>query len=202
MGILFMRLGLGAVIVLPFYIVLRLLYVRKKKQKPEYVREFLLAVFVLFMAGLIVLVLWPRDLDGANTDYVSQAMERLKTGIGTNFVPLRTIRSYFARGFSSQFIINIIANVLMFSPMGFFLPLLWQRYRKWWKLLLIGTVFSVGIETVQLFVGRSVDVDDVILNVAGVMLGYAACHVLAGIMPKVKADRPEKRTRGSRISGK
>ena len=188
MGVLFIRLGLGAVIMLPFYIIMRLLFWRRKQAKPEYPRELLLALFVLFMAGLIVLVLWPGSREGQGTGYISQAMERLSTGIGINFVPLRTVRSYFTRPIGTLFVINIIANVLMFSPLGFCLPLFWRRFQKWWKLLIIGTVFSMGIETAQLFVGRSVDVDDVILNAAGVMLGYVVYKLLAGFIPGVKSD--------------
>lgn len=201
---LFVRLGLGAAISLPFYIVLRLLYVRRKKAKPKALREILLCLFTLFMAGLLVLVLWPSNLAGQDTTPFACAWERLRTGKDINLVPLYTIRSYFAGGAGTRFVINIVANVLMFSPMGFCLPLFWRRWQKWWKMLCIGTAFSVGIETVQLFVGRAVDVDDVILNVAGVLLGYAVFALLARLAPKImgaglkshrhRADRHDQRS--------
>lgn len=183
MNILFIRLGLGAAIVLPFYIILRLLYLRRyKKAKPDVWREILLCLFILFLAGLVVLVLWPGNLAGQSANPFLRAAERLRTGRSMNLVPLYTICRYFTGSFGTQFIVNIVANVLMFSPLGLCLPLLWRRFQKWWQLLWIGTVFSAGIETIQLFVGRSVDIDDVILNVAGVMLGYAIFVVLSHLI--------------------
>ncbi|MGL5435691.1 MAG: VanZ family protein [Lachnospiraceae bacterium] len=185
MRVMFIRLGLGAAIVFPFYIVLRLLYLQRKRAKPEVLREILLCFFVLFMGGLFVLVLWPGNLTGQSANHFLRVLERLRTGSGMNLVPLYTIRSYFTDSVGTRFIINIVANVLMFSPMGLCLPLFWRRFQKWWKLLCIGTAFSAGIETVQLFVGRSVDIDDIILNVAGVMLGYVVFALLVRFVPNV-----------------
>lgn len=175
----FIRLGLSAAVAFPIYIIARLFYLRRKKVKPGILREILLCVFVLFMAGMAVLVLWPQVPDNQGVNTLLQVSERLRNGSHINLVPLHSISGYFAGRFDTQFAINIIANILMFSPMGLCLPLLWRRLRKWWKLLFIGTASSVGIETAQLFVGRTVDIDDVILNVVGVMLGYAVFAIAA-----------------------
>lgn len=187
MIIMFIRFGLGAAAAFPFYIVLRLLYWQRKKVKPEAFREILLFVYVLYISGLIVLVLWPGNRTGQNTSYFLRVVDRLRTGSGINPVPLATIRSYFVGSVDTPFVINIVANVLMFSPTGFFLPLIWPQIQKWQKLFGIGISFSVGIEIAQLFVGRSVDIDDVILNVAGVMLGYSIYALLTRFVPGVKA---------------
>lgn len=193
MSSLFTRLGLGAILALPFYIVLRCLYLKRKKGQPEVMREILLCLFVLFMAGLIVLVLWPGNLSGQSSRPLIRAAERLRSGRGMNAVPFHTIGSYFTGGFDTGFIINIVANVLMFSPLGLCLPLFWQRFQRWWKLLFIGAAFSSGIETAQLFVGRSVDIDDVILNTAGVVLGYGVFVLLVCLLPGVRSKWQSKR---------
>lgn len=180
MSVMFIRLGASAVIAFPFYIVARILFLRHKKVKTRVLRELLLCAFTLFMVGLIVLVLWPGSMGGQSANPFGQILERLRTGRGMNLIPLHTIRSYFVSNVDTRFVINIVANILMFSPTGFCLPLLWQRYRAWWKILCIGIIFSAGIETAQLFVGRSVDIDDVILNTAGVMLGYVFYVLISG----------------------
>lgn len=93
MILMFIRFGLGAA-AFPFYIVLRLLYWQRIKVKPEALHEILLFVYMLYISGLIVLVLWPGNRAGQNTSYILQAVERLRTGSGINPVPLATIRSY------------------------------------------------------------------------------------------------------------
>ncbi len=179
MIIFFIRLALGAVIAMPFYLILRRLYLWRTKAHNSILREILLCAFVLFMSGLVLLVLWPENLAGQTQGVFWQAAERLRTGTKINLIPLRSIRSYFTGRIGRPFVINIIANILMFSPMGMCLPLFWQRFQKWQPMLVTGILFPAGIETAQLFVGRAVDIDDVILNAAGVMLGYAAYRSLA-----------------------
>ena len=69
---------------------------------------------------------------------------------------------------------RLASNVLAFVPFGLFLPLLVKRMRAPGKILLLGFEFSLLVEIVQLFskVG-SFDVDDILLNTLGVVLGYA-----------------------------
>ena len=189
MGILFLRLGIGAVIGLPFYAILRFNYLRQKKKTYSIGREALMCFFVLFMMGLLVLVLWPGPQAGQSGGYIQQVQERLHTGRGINLVPFHTISGYFSGSIGTQFVINIVANVLMFSPLGFCLPLLWLRFHSWRRMFLIGIVLSTGIETTQLLVGRSVDIDDVILNAAGVMFGYAVFLLMAGFVPDMRLGK-------------
>ena len=70
-------------------------------------------------------------------------------------------------------VVNLLGNVLMFLPLGFLLPALWERFRKWWKALLWGGLIIVCVELAQLFalVGKC-DVDDLILNMLGIAGGY------------------------------
>lgn len=70
-------------------------------------------------------------------------------------------------------------NLLLFAPFTALLPAFWARCRSWGVALAVGVGGSVFIEAVQLLLSlavghpyRSVDVDDVILNTAGAVLGY------------------------------
>ncbi len=65
-----------------------------------------------------------------------------------------------------------VLNILLFVPFGFFLPLLWKRYRSLNKIATAGFLFSCAIETAQLFAPRITDVDDLMMNTAGAVLGY------------------------------
>ena len=68
--------------------------------------------------------------------------------------------------------VNLVGNVAVFMPFGFLLPAIYEPLKKWYAIILVGMWFSIIIECVQLItkVG-TMDVDDVILNVTGVMLG-------------------------------
>ena len=94
----------------------------------------------------------------------------------TNFVPFETIMRYinYAQYFNMNLIIvNLLGNLLIFTPMGFLLPLLAKRFRRVWPILFVGFCSSLVVETIQfIFRVGSSDVDDLILNTAGAGLGY------------------------------
>lgn len=68
---------------------------------------------------------------------------------------------------------NIIINILMFIPFGFLLPVISKGFQRFWKTYLAGLGFTLLIETAQLITARGLfDVDDIINNVLGAMIGY------------------------------
>lgn len=89
-----------------------------------------------------------------------------------NLTPLEAAEAYMTGGglVRSQFMLNI----LLFVPLGFLLPLVFPRAAgAFWKTALIALCVTLGAETVQYFIGRSADIDDVIANLAGGVAGYA-----------------------------
>lgn len=70
-------------------------------------------------------------------------------------------------------LLNLVGNVAAFMPFGFFFPVISRRTRHWYVMVLLGAAFSLGIECIQLAtkVG-SFDVDDILLNTIGSLLGY------------------------------
>ena len=98
----------------------------------------------------------------------------------TNLTPLLTIRNYLYTLIhsDSQYMvrhcfINLAGNVLLFVPAGWLLPKLWSRQRNLFRFFAtcLGAIFLV--EVLQLFtlLGR-LDVDDMILNLSGMVLGF------------------------------
>lgn len=82
---------------------------------------------------------------------------------------------------------NIYGNVLAFMPLGFLLPLLFDKYNKVSKVLIFALSSSVGIEVVQLFIGGNVcDIDDVIYNTSGAVLGLLCFKLLVKISKNTK----------------
>ena len=93
-----------------------------------------------------------------------------------NLYPFKTIMEFLlnANKYNFQVIfINLIANIITFIPLGFFISLLFRRYLK-----LINTVLSCVFIIICIEIGQFVlnvgvlDVDDVILNTVGCVLGF------------------------------
>ena len=102
-----------------------------------------------------------------------------------NLLPFKTItRFLWALRFShggvrTHAFINLAGNVVMFIPLGFFLPKLWQKQRKLWRTLLTTVLIILLVELTQMFtlVG-SCDTDDLILNTLGAAIGYGGYKIL------------------------
>lgn len=92
----------------------------------------------------------------------------------------RFIKYYHLLGFKAVFL-NLAGNVIGFIPFGFMLPRISERVRTWYLTLLLSFAFSLMVETVQLIwhVG-SFDVDDLLLNTIGGVLGYVAYQIFSG----------------------
>ena len=74
--------------------------------------------------------------------------------------------------FSPSNILGMVLNAIMFAPLGFLLPLFFERYRHWGRTLAAGFLTSLTVELIQLFTFRATDVDDLIMNTLGALVGF------------------------------
>ena len=170
-----------------FYIVTRIMWIGKKKEKQSPARELVLGLFVVFMFGLLFLTFEDNGISWMKSETPGKAWERLETGIGVNFVPFKTIRNYLKYSTDADnVLVNLGGNVLMFVPWGLGLPLLWRKFQSFGKVMFTSLMLPIFIEFCQLFIGRSVDVDDVILNFAGGVLGGMLYLVIRKLFPKIE----------------
>lgn len=104
---------------------------------------------------------------------------------GMNLVPFGTISCYLAclfpgNAYAQIALWNLSGNILIFLPMGFYLPLLNKNCQKPGNFALRMFSITFSVEFIQLLTGLgSFDVDDMILNMAGAMLGYSLCGDVA-----------------------
>lgn len=73
---------------------------------------------------------------------------------------------------------NTLLNLILFMPLGLLLPILWRPFQKLWRLILLGLGTSLLIELLQLFTYRATDINDLITNTLGSVLGYGAFRIL------------------------
>ena len=140
-----------------------------------------IVLYVLFAAYcmLLIAVLFGS---GLGRRYVPQDMRRPEnSGLmirlrNSNFIPLRTVYDYICGAInntiSKQIILNnLMGNLILFAPMGVFLPAVYKSSRL--KHILIMVIVLILIETVQLITGLGIfDIDDILLNFAGFFIVY------------------------------
>lgn len=165
---------------LPLWLFLRTLWLMARQQSPRWGRELLLALFGLYLIGLASQTLMGVSWRPEGMGFWKFAQSRWQQGWGVNLEPGFTIRSMLEKGSYGQKLINLAGNLLIFVPLGFFAPLLWRKLRHWWAAPGLSMGVSCLIEFLQLFLGRSVDIDDVILNTLGGLAGY----ILFCLLPK------------------
>lgn len=90
-----------------------------------------------------------------------------------NFTLFKTIKMYIRYWGRLNSFENLVGNVVCFIPFGFLLPFLQKDSRHGWVLLINAFLLVCGIELFQLFTAfGAFDVDDILLNCAGAMLGH------------------------------
>ncbi len=154
-------------------------------KKLTFEKTIKLIFFLVFLLYLVVLVQKVLLKDGmafaiAEVNNELSFKQRLAS---INFIPFNTILIYL--GGQESFRIaaeNLLGNIIAFAPMGFLLPLIIKKCRKALNIFIVSISASLVIEILQfVFDLGSTDVDDVILNVAGALLGFCAYKVIVVI---------------------
>ena len=81
---------------------------------------------------------------------------------------------------------NSLLNVLLFVPLGFLLPVLWKRFRSLLWTGLFGLSFSLSIELLQLLTLRATDVNDLMTNTTGTILGWLLGRLVLRLFPSIR----------------
>ena len=130
------------------------------------------SVFVLYCAVLLYILILDKAVSGYH-----QSLRNILAHI--NLIPFRTIATYIVRLANDSInldtvIKNLAGNLLLFVPMGAFLPFAFDKMKKLWRVVLVLLVVILSVELMQIVLAiGSFDVDDLLLNMLGGMLGYS-----------------------------
>lgn len=138
---------------------LRISYLIKNKERFVLYKELLMLGFIIYSMCLFQIVTFQDEVSWSTN----------------NFIPFREILRYNIG--SRLFIKNVLGNMLLFLPFGFFTSYLLDNKRPLLTVALT-LVASLSIEVVQLMIGRVFDVDDIILNVLGGTFGFYLYNIL------------------------
>ena len=102
-----------------------------------------------------------------------------------NLIPFKEMFRYTVG--SRLFLKNVLGNIIMFLPYGFFTSY-FLKEKKLLPIFILTTIASLTIETTQLMIGRVFDIDDILLNILGGVLGhyvYTLILKIGNMCPKV-----------------
>lgn len=147
---------------------IRITYLIMKKEKFVFYKELTYLLFVIYILSLFYIVTFQDDNYGMS-----------------NLIPFKEMFRYEIT--SKLFIKNILGNILLYMPLGFFITAYIDE-RKVYPTILLTFITSVSIEIVQLVIGRVFDIDDIMLNVLGGTAGalvYVILDKLRDKLPRV-----------------
>ena len=106
--------------------------------------------------------------------------------LNSNIIPFKNTFEYItgADRFNLDIIINnTLGNILIFLPLGIFLPLLFKKYSRFTEVIIASTVISFSIEVFQIVlrIGQF-DIDDVILNTFGSITGFLLLKIIKSVI--------------------
>jgi glycopeptide antibiotics resistance protein len=139
------------------------------KQKKDRTKSPLIRIaWVVFIIYCLIMI-WELFLGNYRTIGIEYSRS-------ANLIPFKTVWDYIIRheSYNAEIIfINLAANIIVFIPLGFFLPLLIKSFRKISIITALSFVIVLLAESLQYILNVGIfDVDDLILNTLGSMLGY------------------------------
>lgn len=164
-------------LVIPGWIIFRvgkILYLKHTNIPVEMKKELLLFLLVVYVGSLIAVTIAPASILGFNDP----------NAIRLNWMPVINTIAYYLNALQNHdddaahhALENIIGNLILLIPLGILLPCLFKAVNSSKKILIICMVCSISIELIQFVLRqfgtfRTVDIDDLILNTIGGMLGW------------------------------
>ena len=146
---------------------MRVIYLIKNKEKLLLYNELMYYFFIMYILCLFYVVTF-QDVSWAKS----------------NFIPFKEILRY---DFGTRlFYKNVLGNAVIFMPFGFFVSYI-LKIKKVPLIMFLSFITSATIEATQLVIGRVFDVDDILLNTLGGILGfilYKVIHVIKDKLPQ------------------
>ncbi len=154
---------------------------RRLERFEEFFKAASIVFFVIYILSLVALLFF----GSANRGYEYRSV---------NLVPFKTIELYLTTTALSGTVklLNLVGNVLIFVPLGFYLSVFSHRLHLLVRLVILLAV-PVTVEILQyIFKTGASDVDDVILNFAGGLLGTSICWLAERIFRRFQKDEDAK----------
>lgn len=146
----------------------------KRDQSGQWFRRGLIIAFVCYLAMLIRLIIFKYPVPMLRGIIDEWDVDMVKRGVySANLIPFKTIKMYMKYYHQINGFDNLFGNILAFIPFGIFLPAIFSKMRHLGFIVLHSFWLSLFIELFQLLSHfGEFDVDDILLNCFGALLGY------------------------------
>lgn len=137
-------------------------------------KKYVRLVFFIYLLVVIKVIIFKYPLEQLREIAASWEKDVVLEGLDTaNFTLFKTIRMYIDYSYKLNSFENLVGNVVVFIPFGFLLPYVIKHGRNFFVMFIHAFLFVSGIEVFQLFSAfGAFDVDDILLNCFGAVLGY------------------------------
>lgn len=143
------------------------------KKKISLSRHILIFLFFVYIVNLVSITLFPLPIQKEEIEYMVKC-HFLKN----NFVPFKSIIELIKDPRTASFR-QVFGNIVLFIPMGFLVPLLFNKMSTLRKVVLVGFISSFTVEFLQFLISfiigatyKITDIDDIILNTIGTIIGF------------------------------
>ena len=152
-----------AVLIYIFFIIIKYIYRKLRHKKCDSIWQMVISICLF---GILCIYL---------SYLISLTLSGREAGSRSNKINLELFGTFSTDGSISK---NAAENVLLFIPFGILVPLMGHFFKRWWNLTLLAFISSMLIELTQLITARGYfEVDDIVLNTLGALLGYMAFSV-------------------------
>ncbi len=168
----------AAILLTVIWVMFRVRYYIKNKSINK-LREVFINLFFIYFLILVNLTIFKFEELIINFD----------TRFYINYIPFVETIKRFRNDFADIHIslYNVIGNILLFIPLGFCIPLFFNKKNKLSKVILYGFTASLTIEVLQLFTPYSItDIDDIIFNTLGTVIGFIIFNIIYTILKNYK----------------
>lgn len=181
------------IMVLPFILIwtfYRLIV--RKKYRTGILREIVINLFFIYFLLVIYFTFFKYGMLG-----ISFNKSRY-----LNLVPLIETINMFTSNFMGlgNSLYNVVGNILLFVPVGFFIPLLFKKEEDLKKILMYGFIGSLAVEVIQYFTAINItDIDDIIFNTLGAGLGFVCYKCFKKLKTKTIIEKVQDKERNKVI---
>ncbi len=159
-------------------------YVIYSVKKQIQIRYWVVPAFVVYVLYVIKVTIFPIFI------FDQETLSNIKEGVGEYFKfyqlrPFASIINYFNQGA----LIQLLGNILLLAPMVFFVEVFTKGKKNWKKVILFTSLLSFLIELVQLIINystghpsRVADVDDLIINITGIIISFVCLRFLEKVI--------------------
>lgn len=148
------------------------------KKRYSYGRVLAASVFILYLTGVITLTFFPINFAETIDPDFNIFEHNLK------LIPFENTILFIKRGHLGYFLVQIGGNLLMTMPLGALLPIVYKAEKQIYYPIIF-FCFTFCIELTQLMIGailntyyRTADVDDIIFNFTGALIGYLLFRII------------------------